>query len=494
MDITLLIIFLTISHVSVLQINSVTAVNPSGFSLKIIHSDSKDSPLYPGDHLTPEKRLQRLVQQSKDRARYVGIQVSSDSSSNETTNPINPNSTNIPVSYEGVGAFYVAEIGIGTFPLSLQPFEKNYLIVDTSSEIVWTQCAGARNNSQYFHQDLPLYPAGNSKTYEPLLCRDNHPLCFPGGCEAGQCTYLASYPTAYSMGVLAKEKFTVNSDQDGLKSFDIIMGCGFGQNGFEKQFIGSGSQRGKPDLVTGILGLGSGPRSITSQLEISTFSHCLKPYSYGEALTVPSAYLRFGSDATIGGGWQQLSKTPFFAPPTGRGPYFLNLEGISVNGIIVDGVGKSDFEYDRLTGTGGFFIDSGTPFTVMHQPHFNRVSERVIAYFHGLGINYDQGLGRGYFKTCFTKPNIDFTYPTMTLHFEGADFLLDKPETLFSITAFDFCLGIIPGEANLNLFGAMQQAGKKMLYDTAKLTLSFAADECYSDGKETITSTNPAAT
>ncbi|XP_026378243.1 aspartic proteinase nepenthesin-2-like [Papaver somniferum] len=425
--ITLFILFLTISHVSLLQINSVIAVSPSGFSLKIIHSDSKESPLYPGDHLTPEERLQRLVQQSKDRARYVGLQVSS---SNETTNPINPNSTSIPVSYEGVGAFYVAEMGIGTFPSSLQPFEKNYLIVDTSSEIVWTQCAGARNKSQYFHQDLPLYPAGNSRTYEPLLCLDHHPLCFPGRCEAGICTYSASYPsTASSRGVLAKEKFTVNKDQN--ETFDIIMGCGFWQNGFE-EFLGSGSLRGKPDLVTGVLGLGSGPRSLTSQLQISTFSHCLKPYSSGEALTVPSTYLRFGSNATIGGGGQHVSRTTFFTRPTGRGPYFLNLEGISINGLRVVGVEKKDFEYDQRTGKGGFFIDSGTPFTVMYQPHFDKVSETIIAYFYGLGIHHDPGLGRG----------------------------------------------IIPGEANINVFGGMQQAGKNMLYDTAELTLSFSAEDC----------------
>ncbi|XP_026378285.1 aspartic proteinase nepenthesin-1-like [Papaver somniferum] len=474
--ITLFILFLTISHVSLLQINSVIAVSPSGFSLKIIHSDSKESPLYPGDHLTPEERLQRLVQQSKDRARYVGIQVSSDSSSNETTNPINPNSTSIPVSYEGVGAFYVAEIGIGTFPLSLQPYEENYLIVDTGSEIIWTQCDGARNNSRYFHQDKPLYPAGNSRTYQPLLCQDHHLLCFPGECEAGQCTYLASYPsTAWSRGVLAKEKFTVNKDQN--ETFDIIMGCGFWQNGFE-EFLGSGSLRGKPDLVTGVLGLGSGPRSLTSQLQISTFSHCLKPYSSGEALTVPSTYLRFGSNATIGGESQHVSNISFFAPPTGRGPYFLNLEGISINGIRVPLLEKKDFEYDRRTGKGGFFIDSGTPFSVMYQPHFDKVSERVIAYFHDLGINYDEGLGRGNFKTCFAKPNRHFAYPPMTLHFEDADFLLDKPETVFSISLVDFCLGIIPSEANVNLFGAMQQAGKTMLYDTSELTLSFAAEDC----------------
>ncbi|XP_026378341.1 aspartic proteinase nepenthesin-1-like [Papaver somniferum] len=424
--ITLFILFLTISHVSLLQINSVIAVSPSGFSLKIIHSDSKESPLYPGDHLTPEERLQRLVQQSKDRARYVGLQVSS---FNKTTDSINPDSSSIPVSYEGVGAFYVAEIGIGTFPLSLQPYEKNYLIVDTGSEIVWTQCAGARNNSRYFDQDTPLYPAGNSTTYQPLLCQDRHPLCFPGGCDAGQCTYLASYPsTAWSRGVLATEKLTVNSDKDGLETFDIVMGCGFWQNGFE-QFLGSGSRGGKPDLVTGVLGLGSGPRSLTNQLQISTFSHCLKPYSSGDALTVPSTYLRFGSDATSGGGGGGgVSKTPLFAPPTGRGPYLLNLEGISINGLRVPLLEKKDFEYDQRNGSGGFFIDSGTPFTVMHQPHFAKVSERVIAYFRALGINYDPGLGRG--------------------------------------------------EANINLFGGMQQAGKEILYDTAELTLSFATQEC----------------
>ncbi|XP_026432382.1 aspartic proteinase nepenthesin-1-like [Papaver somniferum] len=426
MDITLFILFLTISHVSILQINSVIAVNPSGFSLKIIHSDSKESPLYPGDHLTAEERLQRLVKQSKDRARYVGLQVLS--SFNKTTNSINPDAASIPVSYEGVASYYVAEIGIGTFPRSPnspQPFKTNYLMVDTGSQIIWTQCAGAAGRTRYFHQDQPLYPAGNSRTYEPLRYQDHHPLCYQGQFdEQGLCTYLASYPSSVSIGVLAKETFTVNSDNYVLQSFDIIMGCGFRQTGFG--YLGSGFKKGIPDRVTGILGLSSGPRSLRSQLRMSTFSYCLKPFSYGDPM-VQSSYLRFGSDATIG---EQAFKTPIGYPsgPDGSGQYLLNLEGISVNGIKVPQITSTTFQYNPRNGQEGFFIDSGSPFTVMHQTPFHYVAERVVTYFIGLGFGYDASM--------------------------------------------------VPWNRNLNVLGAMQQAGKRILYDTQELSLSFISEEC----------------
>ncbi|XP_026437816.1 aspartic proteinase CDR1-like [Papaver somniferum] len=474
-----LFILLTISHVSLL-LNSVIAVNPSGFSMKIIHRDSIESPLYPGDHLTQEERLERLVQQSKDRARYIGLQISS---FNKTTNSINPDVARLPLEYE-VGSFYVALVGIGTFSKLLQTFKNYYLMVDTASEFIWTQCEGG---DSYFHQDEPYYPSKSSSTYEPLLCNkdtgERHPLCVPERCDYGKCTYLAQYASgSSSLGVLAKEKFTVNSDNGALQSFDnIIMGCGFVQKDFDR-LVGVGYRSGNPDVITGILGLNAGPRSFLTQLGPAgerKFAHCLMPYTYG---TAPSTFLRFGSDANFGGEGQQVSTTPLVSYPANPNFYYVILQDISVGGNSL-GFHPRDFEYKANIRKGGCFMDSGSPITTMYGPHFDRVAQEVVRYFlvHE-GIQLVPAARRSYLQLCFRKPSEpDFKYPTMTFHFEGANFLLDEPDTIFSITANDFCLGIIPQPERVPfdvIFGAMQQARKRIVHDVGGGSLSFAKEEC----------------
>ncbi|XP_026437815.1 aspartic proteinase CDR1-like [Papaver somniferum] len=474
-----LIILLTISHVSLL-LNLVIAVNPSGFSMKIIHRDSVESPLYPGDHLTQDERLQRLVQQSKDRARYIGLQISS---FNKTTNSINTDIARLPLAYE-VGSFYVALVGIGTFNLP-QPFKNYYLMVDTASELVWTQCEGGVS---YFRQQEPLYPATSSSTYEPLRCNiqrgERHPLCvpLPERCVNETCTYQAQYASSSSsIGVLAKEKFTVNSDNGGLQPFDIIMGCGFNQRNFDP-LIGSGYRSGNPDVIAGILGLNAGPRSFLNQLGPAggnKFAHCLMPYTNG---TAPSTYLRFGADARIGGGGQQVYTTPLVSYRDNPYFYYLILEDISVGGNRL-GFHPRDFEFQANNRRGGCLIDSGSPITTMYGPHFDRVAQGIVGYFLvNQGISLVPAASRSYLNLCFRKPSIpDFKYPTMTFHFEGATFLLDQPDTIFSITANDFCLGIlrvpIVGPFDV-VFGAMQQARKRIVHDVGEGSLLFAKEEC----------------
>ncbi|XP_026429340.1 aspartic proteinase CDR1-like [Papaver somniferum] len=245
--ISLFILLLTILfHISLLP-NSVTAVNPSGFSMKIFHRDSKESPLYPGDHLTQEERLKRLIQQYKNRSCYIGSKISS---LNNSINAL------FPVTYDGSGS-YVAAVGMGTF-VGPEPYKRHYLMVDTGSPLTWIQCQGATSS---FPQQQPLYPATSSSTYQPLRCNRRrmgtieNPDCYPGLCDdQGMCTYERIYEDGTSTtGKLAKEKFTINSDYRRLESFIIVMGCGLNQVNM------AGSQ---PEVFSGTLGLSGGSKSL----------------------------------------------------------------------------------------------------------------------------------------------------------------------------------------------------------------------------------------
>ncbi|XP_026383269.1 aspartic proteinase CDR1-like [Papaver somniferum] len=465
------LIVLTIFYVSLLR-STVIAINPTGLTMKIFHRDSKNSPLYPGDHLTQEERFHRLIQQSKARAHYLGSKKMLNK-----TNTINPDVARLPLAYE-VGSFYVALVGIGTFDGLPQPFKNYYLVVDSGSDLIWTQCQGAVS---YFHQEDPLYPDLLSTSFQPLLCRDRHPFCDPRKCVEGICAYEEEYLSgSVTSGLLAKEIFTVNSDNDGLQPFEIIMGCGTKQEKFGP-FIGQGFRSQKPDVIAGILGMGSGPRSFINQLGPAAegkFEYCLPAYTAGVA---SSTYLRFGLDVRLGvgeGQQQVYSSTPLFLQPDDPGVYFLHLEGISIGRNRLP-FQRPDFEYKADTDRGGCVIDSGSPMTLMHRPIFDRVAESVEAYFRDLDI-HRVARRRGYFDLCFSpKPTNVTYYPSMTFHFQDADFVMDKSDTVFSIGDIDFCLGILKLDSDYDvLFGAMQQARKRILHDVMGGTLSFAAEEC----------------
>ncbi|XP_026411210.1 aspartic proteinase CDR1-like [Papaver somniferum] len=417
--ITLFILLLTILfHVSLL-LNSVIGVNPSGFSMKIFHRDSRELPLYPGDHLTQDERFQRLAQQSKDRARYIRRKMSS------LKNSINPDVARLTMTYEDVGGSYVASVGIGTFDGS-PAFMRYYLTVDTGSDLTWTQCQGA---SSYFRQEEPLYPATSSRT----------------------CTYEVSYEDdAVTSGILANEKFSVNSDSHALQSFTIVMGCGLNQVNFVSD--------SRPEVGAGIRGLSGGSnKSFLKQLNLGQFEYCLRPYNDGMDGT--PTYLRFGSDTRLSGGVRQAYKTGLY--DYGTGHYYLVLEDISVNGSSV-GFQRWDFEYEEETRSGGCLIDSGTTMTFMRGSHFDRVVEKVREHFRKFELDPVIPSPLDDMELCFQRRYKRFEFPTITYHFHDADFELkkDEPDTAFWITEDHVCLVFFEHRTIYLMMSCLEQCNK----------------------------------
>ncbi|XP_026459606.1 uncharacterized protein LOC113360299 [Papaver somniferum] len=120
----------------------------------------------------------------------------------------------VPVVYEPT-RFYVAMVGLGTFPGIRPPFMNYYLMVDSGSDQTWLQCEGATKD---FNQNMPLYPWRSSTTYRHVPC-NTHPLCKGDKCNAdGECTYLSRYASgSVTSGIVAKEKFTLRSGTGGLE-------------------------------------------------------------------------------------------------------------------------------------------------------------------------------------------------------------------------------------------------------------------------------------
>ncbi|XP_026385011.1 aspartic proteinase CDR1-like [Papaver somniferum] len=310
-----------------------------------------------------------------------------------------------------------------------------------------------------------------------------HPLCKGDNCnDDGQCTYVARYKTgSVTSGIFAKEKLTLRSDTGSLESMELHMGCGFRQKNFEK-FIGNNHLYGKQDLIAGILGLGSGQWSFLNQLGVAgqgKFSYCFQTFNPNTKGS--ETYLRFGSDAIIGGASQKVHTTPIVIPEFQTQKYYLNLEDISV--------GKKRVRFPRGTfklhsqGEGGTVIDSGAPISIMYKDHFDRVVDLVDEYFDDLGIKYIGSHQN--FDMCFGLPGRFDTskYPSIILHFQQVDYVIPDYKANFIIFDEIVCLGIFRGNTSKPAFvlGAMQQANKRILYNVMDRSLSFATEYCEFD-------------
>ncbi|XP_026458605.1 aspartic proteinase CDR1-like [Papaver somniferum] len=449
----------------------------------MIHIDSKESPLYLGDHLTRDERLQRLIEQSRARERYIESQILLESNA---THSMNPDAIRLDTIYEA-GMFYVAKVGLGTFPRSDQPFMNYYLMIDSGSDFTWLQCDGA---GETFTQDMPLYPWNLSTTFRPVIpvpC-SNKDLCPSGRCNhVGHCTYVASYiGGAVSSGVVAKEMFTLGSNTGANENIELYVGCGLHQENFDSAF-GDNHKTGRPDVIAGILGLGRSPWSFLGQLGSvgeGKFSYCFERFNRN--FEASKTYLRFGADATNVTPARRVGATPLVMPGQSRKTfYYLNLEDVSVGDIPV-GFPRGTFELSSQ-GEGGTMIDSGSLLSSMYKPHYDKVLGLVKAHFSKLGVKY---VGRRQvlnvsLDACFQGEFNDFNYPPITLHFEQADYVIsDHRSNFIRLTGDTFCFGYLQKSTTTGpafKLGAMQQSNKRIVYDTMVDALYFGDEDCKSD-------------
>ncbi|XP_026398622.1 aspartic proteinase nepenthesin-2-like [Papaver somniferum] len=483
----------TVVYLSIL-LNSSIAVKPRGFSLKMIRSDSQESPLYRGDHLTEAERLERLVRQSKARAHYYGSKTSSHNKSS-----MNPDIVRLPVELAHQQQYYyLVEVGIGTFSSQAQAYNDYYLIMDTGSDLTWIQCEGG---TSYFYQDAPFFPHQDSSTYDPIPCKDNPGVCDEQHCnDAGYCMYEQGYVSGQTTsGDLAFEKFTTGSStgEEFLETVELVMGCGFKQKnwgyGLGVPDIGDGHQlpqplprRGKA-LVAGVLGLGQGDFStLIHQFYYyeGKFAYCLESHA-SPAVAGSHTYLRFGSDATIGGGPEAVHTTPIYRNPDFGTPYYLHLEDISIGDRRVNFTSR-DFEI-KPDGKRGTIIDSGAPLSTLSRPHFERVKKVLVEYMEAQGARVDATAAtHTHLDPCFDiPPTFDPNkFPTMTFHFQQADYVLDQVSDIFFSNDHDdgslLCFSIlgVDGDPYDFTLGAMQQAHKRILYDVNGKSLLFTKENC----------------
>ncbi|KAK1583811.1 hypothetical protein Q3G72_027199 [Acer saccharum] len=438
-----------------------SASKSSGFSFTLIPRDSPGSPLNPGN-LTRFERIQRLAKFSHARANYV-------TSLSTTTRNATLNPDNFFLGLIRDHWFYIAEVEIGI------PATQVYLMVDTGGDQIWTQCLPCKN---CFPQKYALYDSEASSSYRKLPCY--HPFCSGDKplyqCVNEECVYTSSYLSgSVTSGVASLESFKFR-DFEGGPDFiapSIIFGCSNDNRDFKF------SERG---MISGIMGFSLSPDSLVAQLADHInrrFSYCMSPYS--EGIPYP-LNLRFGEDIPPPPG--NVQTTPFhLAPPVYW--YMLNLLDISVN------LNRMNFPpgtFQRASGgsTLGLFIDSGAPITLIDQR--SNLVNAYLGLMLSLQIHYDSlrlertvhssGL-EGNFEYCY-KDRPDFQqHPTITYHFEGADYTVDSKFTIIHFDGY-FCVSILPGNG-VSILGAYHQQNMRIIHDGNINSIQFYPENCADD-------------
>ncbi len=352
------------------------------------------------------------------------------------------------------------QVGIGSpVPLNL------HFILDTGSDLIWTQCAPCINDSCVRQAD-PIYNPSRSSSFRNDSCSSVFCKAVQGQCDTlRHCNYFFMYGDfSLTTGNMAYETFSLSKigSQQRASLPGISFGCGRGQGG---------------DFSTsaGIIGMGRGPLSLVSQIGSSinnVFSYCLG--SITNSSQISPLFL----------GKTRLSPfrrrvTPLIHNQVNPSFYYLSLRGISVAGKLVD-IPKGTFQI-KPNGNGGIIIDSGTTLTYLEDPAYKPFLAAVRSSIRALPVD---GSSVG-FDLCY-DPESAIQFPSIAFHFaRAARYVLREENAVLTFEAGKRplrCLAFSSAgpAGSLSIFGNVQQQNFHIDYDLGRNKLHFTRKNCAS--------------
>ncbi|ESQ41027.1 hypothetical protein EUTSA_v10013429mg [Eutrema salsugineum] len=342
---------------------------------------------------------------------------------------------------------YVVTVGIGT------PKHDLSLIFDTGSDLTWTQCEPCVRSC--YSQKEPIFNPSSSSSYYNVSCSSS--ACGSlssatgnaGSCSASNCLYGIQYgDQSFSVGFLAKEKFTLTSSDvfDGL-----YFGCGENNQGL---FTG----------VAGLLGLGRDKLSFPSQTATTynkMFSYCLpSSASY-------TGHLTFGSAGIS----RSVKYTPISTITDGTSFYGLDIVGITVGGQKL-AIPSTVFS------TPGALIDSGTVISRLPPKAY----AALRSAFKAKMSKYPSTSAVSILDTCFDLTGFKtVTIPKVAFSFSGGAVVeLGSKGILYPFKVSQVCLAFAGNsdDNNAAIFGNVQQQTLEVVYDGAGGRVGFAPNGC----------------
>ena len=416
---------------------TLTVALNGGFSVDLIHRDSPDSPFYNASE-THSQRVAKALRRSINRVNHF--------------KPTSSFSTNVDqADIISNGGEYLMKYSVGTPPVEILG------IADTGSDLTWLQCKPCND---CYNQTAPIFDPKRSRTYKRVACDSSLCRSLAGsscsGYAGSSCLYSVAYgDQSFSNGDLATDTLTLGSTKSRpLPLPKTILGCGHDNIGtFEAQ-------------GSGIVGLGRGAISLTSQLGSSIdgkFSYCLIPLTSQGKTT---SKLNFGSNAVVSG--SGVVSTPLVSGEYTTF-YYLTLEAISVGRKRIDLINPSESGNSE----GNIIIDSGTTLTMLPSNLYPKFESAVKDKIN-LPTTDDPN---GSLSLCYKSSSDEFTGPSITAHFTGADVNLSSRTTFVGVDKQVVCLAFVPVDS-IGIFGNLAQSNLLVGYDVVKKSVSFKPTDC----------------
>ncbi|GAU23255.1 hypothetical protein TSUD_281480 [Trifolium subterraneum] len=225
----------------------------------------------------------------------------------------------------------------------------------------------------------------------------------------------------------------------------------------------------------GVIGLGRGSLSLISQIGSSLggnmFSQCLVPSNTNPSIT---SHMSFGHGSEVLG--NDVVSTPLVFNDASNGAYdtqyFVTLLGISVEDINLPF--KNGSSLDHIV-KGNMMIDSGTPTILLPEEFYHRLMEKVRDKVSLEPIADSISLG---YQLCY-RTQTNFSGPTLTAHFEGADVVLTPTQIFIPVEDDVFCFAFSSTFSNeYGIFGNYAQTNYLIGFDLDKQMVSFKPTDC----------------
>ncbi|XP_019099461.1 PREDICTED: aspartic proteinase CDR1-like [Camelina sativa] len=330
---------------------------------------------------------------------------------------------------------YLMKLQIGTPPFEIEA------VLDTGSELVWTQCLPCTN---CYDQYAPIFDPSQSSTFKEKRCNTHD----------HSCPYDLVYADgSYTKGNLATETVTIHSTSgEPFVMPQTTIGCSHSSSGIKRP------------SSSGIVGLDWGPLSLVTQMggEYPGFiSYCFS----GKG----TSKINFGGNAIIAG--DGVVSTTMFMTTAKPGFYYLNLDAVSVGDTRIETLGTPFHALE-----GNMVIDSGTTYTYLPESYCNLVKEAVEKVVKADRVVDTSGND----WLCYNSDTIEI-FPVITMHFSGgADLVLEKYNMYVESEGGGlFCLAILCGSATQEaIFGNRAQNNFWVSYDSSSLLVSFKPTDC----------------
>ncbi|XP_043700402.1 uncharacterized protein LOC122651144 [Telopea speciosissima] len=361
---------------------------------------------------------------------------------------------------------YFMDVFVGTPPKHFS------LILDTGSDLNWIQCLPCHD---CFEQNGPFYNPQESSSFQNITCHD--PRCQlvsspdpPQPCKAENqsCPYFYWYGDfSNTTGDFAVETFTVNLTTPAGKSEfqkveNVMFGCGHWNRGL---FHGA----------AGLLGLGRGPLSFSSQLRSlygHTFSYCLVDRNSDMSV---SSKLIFGEDKSLMS-HPNLNFTSLVAGKENPVDtfYYIQIKSIMVGGQVLQ-IPEETWQLSS-EGAGGTIIDSGTTLSYFADPAYQLIKEAFAEK-----VKYPVVKDLPVLDLCYNVSGVEKSeLPEFAILFgDGAVWNFPVENYFIRLDPEEIvCLAILGMPSSLSILGNYQQQNFHILYDTKKSRLGFAPMKC----------------